>query len=705
MRRSAKTEAGASRSPVLSRLAVVWALLACAAVLLLRDRPDRALYALVWLSAVAFPALWIASTPVREGWGRRLEELAGGVLVVAPLIALLLPWSPVAPEVLRACVLGVLTAWVAVGLWLGAARGTPGVRLAWALALCAGVPLAQRVLGDALGWERRPWCSAADALRASWGGSLAPADWALVCAPWVAFAGAAWLWGRRAPRLAVAGLAALAVSVAAGDEADARLVLGGWSRAGEPTPVWVQADPKASGLPGVKVAGVRALHAPQAGAFPLAGPPAPSELVRLEVGRETSAGWEGSTLPEALRAVPMGALLIGTLGGSPPPGRVPEGPQVALQARDVQLLAVAGQSLDLLWISPGVLRESWVPPLAAWAACGGTLVVSDPADAARFGLASGGGARASGAGWLVFAPPGAPVSHVAEAALGARLTARARRRATLETLLGRAAPAPPPAATRWIVWGALTWATVVLGVAGWLGSLRALAVASLLALIGTGWGGARYVGPRVLSAQVLEACAGSDVARRLELLTVFAPRPSDVRLRLDGGAPWPIHDRAVDAWRTPLSVTQGPAGAEVRCHASPVGTHLARLDAVRLGGAISVTRGSAGNRLKLVNRSTLDLERVFVLFRGAAYEVGELGAARQVEFDLQQQAGLRFDRWRLRSLRPREASLVRAVVHGRELDRQLVVVGWTRGSAPSESPDAAWVVQDPTLVLVRAVGP
>ena len=705
MRRSAEPEAGASRSPALPRLAAVWALLACAAVLLLRGQPERALYALVWLSAVAFPALWVAATPVREGWAQRLEQLASGVLVIAPPIALVLPWSPVAPEVLRACALGVLAGWVGVGVWLAAARGNAGVRLAWVFGLCAGVPLAQRVLNDALGWERRPWCSAADALRASWGGAPDPADWALACAPWAILAGVAWAWGRRAPRLAVAGLAALAVSAAAGGEADARLVLGGWSRTGEPTPMWVQADPRTSGLPGVKVAGVRALHAPQEGAFPLAGPPAPSDLVRVEVGRETAAGWVGSTLPEALRGVPMGALLIGTLGGAPPPGRLPEGPQVALQARDVQLLATAGQALDLLWVSPGVLRESWVPPLAAWAACGGTLVVSGPADAASFGLPPGGGARASGAGWLVFAPAGVPLSRVAEHALGARPTARARRRATLDTLLGRAAPSPPPAATRWLVWGALAWTVVVLAVGGWLGSLRALAVASLLAVIGTGWGGARYAGPRVLSAQVLEACAGSDVARRLELMTVFAPRPSDIRLRLDGAAPWPVHDRALDAWRTPLSVIQAPGGVEVRCHASPEGTHLARLDAVRLGGPISVTRGSAGNRLKLVNRSTLDLERVFVLFRGAAYEVGSLGAARQVEFDLQQQAGLRFDRWRLRSLRPREASLVRAVVHGHELDRQLVVVGWTQGSAPSDSPDAAWVVQDPTLVLVRAVGP
>ena len=117
-----------------------------------------------------------------------------------------------------------------------------------------------------------------------------------------------------------------------------------------------------------------------------------------------------------------------------------------------------------------------------------------------------------------------------------------------------------------------------------------------------------------------------------------------------------------------------------------------------------MTRGSAGNRLRLANQAGLDLEGVFVLFRGAAYRVGDLAQGRQVEFDLQQ-AAQRFDRWRLRTLSPRDASLLRAVVYGRELDRELVVVGWTRGSAASAPPEAAWVEQERTLVLVRAVGP
>ncbi|MCA8924226.1 MAG: hypothetical protein KDD82_20620 [Planctomycetes bacterium] len=697
----------AEESRVEARLAACWVLLLGAATLALREHPARALYGVLWLGAAAFPVLWTVTRGDAQSVLQRAREGACGALVAAPLVALLWPWSPVSSEVLGGCALGVLSSWLAVGLWLsgGAPEEGRGVRTAWALGLAAGVPLGLRVLSESFGWERRTWASAADALRGAWSGPVEVGDWAVSWLPWLVVGGGGWLLRRRLTRRAGVALCVLAAGVAAGQDADARLVFGGWSRPGEPVPVWVRADPNAPGWPGVKVAGARSLRAPRAGALALEGPPAPSDLVRLEVGYETTgAGWKGRTLPESLRAVPTGSLLIGALGGAPPAGAFPPGPLIALLPRDVPLLARAGQALDVLWVAPGALREGWIAPLEAWASCGGTLVLGDAGEAANFGLPAQPGGRTVGAGWIVFAPT--KPRGLAWSALSARLNTRARRQATVEALQGRAAPGMPASVTRWLVLVALAWVLTVLAVVRWAPrSLAALAVASLSAWTAIGWGGARYAGPRVRSAQVLEACAGSDVARRLEVLSVYGPRPSEASFDLGpGNPPYPLHRRALEAWRHPLTVRSSPEGSRVTCRTSPAGTSLARLEAVRLGGAISVTRGSAGNRLRLANQAGLDLEGVFVLFRGAAYRVGDLAQGRQVEFDLQQ-AAQRFDRWRLRTLSPRDASLLRAVVYGRELDRELVVVGWTRGSAASAPPEAAWVEQERTLVLVRAVGP
>ncbi|MEZ6189602.1 MAG: hypothetical protein R3F62_31950 [Planctomycetota bacterium] len=684
---------------------MAWALLLVATALLLREQPGRGLYALAWLSAAAFPGLWVACAP-RGGLRQRAHELAVGALVALPLLALLAPWSTATPEDARACALGVGASWIAVGLWVLVARGTPAARLAWALGLGLGVPLAQRLVCDTLGGERRGWTSAADALRLGWGGAPSVLDMTLACAPWLLLAGgaAALRWVRR-PALA-AGLALVSAGLALAGPGDARLVLGGWTRPGEPTPLWLEADPALPGAPGVKIAGARALIPDQGGVFPVAGPPAPSELVRLEVGREVDGVWTGETDPEALEALPAGALLVGTLGGALPPGLAPPSAVVVpLEPRDVGLLARAGQALDVVWIAPGDARPAWVAPLAAWAACGGTLVLTDAADAARWELRVP-GARATGSGWVVFAPAARPrLGEHAARAFQARPATRARRRATLEALGNRAPPPAPESVERWLVGVALGWLALVLVVARWgRAAPPLLAAASLAAtaLVGVG----SPAGPRVLSAQVLEACSGSDVASRLELLTLFAPRPQELELALPGpgSPPWPVHERAVDAWRDALTVLTEPGGHRVRLRASTQGTTLARLEAVRLGGAVSITRGHGGNRLRVANRSELALERVHVLYDGAVYRIGALPPGRRVEFDLRQ-TSQRFNRWRLRTLDPREALLVRAAVHGRQLDRELVVVGWTRGSEPSAAPGAAWITQEPTLVLVRAVVP